>query len=529
MWAALPPVGWWPLGWIAPVPWLLLARDRKLAGRRPYLVLWLAGFAFWLGILHWLRLPHPETSIGWVALSFYLAFYIPVFIGLVRVGVHRLGLSIVLVAPLVWTGLELAKGHLLSGFTMGSLAHSQYRWLAVIQIADVVGCYGVSGLLMFVAACVARMIPWQRRRAAIWPLLPLVVVMAGVLLYGFKQLRLEPALDASNRRNAARSARVALIQGAIDTEMKSDPGQGQRIYDDYMRLSRRAVLEAAAIEPKRPVDLIVWPETMFRASLLSFDPGFQPPPGVSPAQVRAAHESTIAATARSLDTPLLLGIDRAHIYSPDREDHYNTALFVSAVGKLLAQYDKMHPVMFGEYVPLADKFPFLYHLTPLPGGLTPGAGPVSQEIHGVRYAPNICFETCVPHLIRHQVLELRERGEEPDVLVNLTNDGWFWGSSELDLHLMCGVFRAVECRKPLLIAANTGFSAWIDADGRVRKQGPRRSGDPAATEAVILADVEARHRDSFYLNHGDWLAGGSLVICLLLGGIGVWDRFGRKA
>ena len=69
------------------------------------------------------------------------------------------------------------------------------------------------------------------------------------------------------------------------------------------------------------------------------------------------------------------------------------------------------------------------------------------------------------------------------MLVNLTNDGWFWGSSELDMHLACGVFRAVECRKPLLIAANTGFSAWIDGDGRIVHKGR------AATPDVLLAEV----------------------------------------
>ncbi len=73
-------------------------------------------------------------------------------------------------------------------------------------------------------------------------------------------------------------------------------------------------------------------------------------------------------------------------------------------------------------------------------------------------------------------------GKEPDILVNLTNDGWFWGSSELDMHLACGVFRAVECRKPFLIAANTGFSAWIDGDGRIRRQGPRRAKDVIVAE-----------------------------------------------
>ena len=91
-------------------------------------------------------------------------------------------------------------------------------------------------------------------------------------------------------------------------------------------------------------------------------------------------------------------------------------------------------------------------------------------------------KACLSHVIRRQVNALAAEGREPDVLVNLTNDGWFWGSSELDLHLACGVFRAVECRKPLLIAANTGFSAWIDGDGRIREQGPRRARDVIVAE-----------------------------------------------
>ncbi len=100
--------------------------------------------------------------------------------------------------------------------------------------------------------------------------------------------------------------------------------------------------------------------------------------------------------------------------------------------------------------------------------------PVALKVDNVCIAPDICFETLLPHFIRGQVAQLSAAGNEPDLLANLTNDGWFWGSSELDLHLMCGIFRAVECRKPLVIAANTGFSAVIDADGRVLAQGPRR-------------------------------------------------------
>lgn len=92
LWAALPPLDFWPLAWFAPVPWIVLAERRLLTGRRPYLQIWLAGFVFWLAAIYWLVLPHWATSLGWLALSFYLAFYLPVFIGLVRVAIHDLRL-----------------------------------------------------------------------------------------------------------------------------------------------------------------------------------------------------------------------------------------------------------------------------------------------------------------------------------------------------------------------------------------------------------------------------------------------------
>ncbi len=150
-------------------------------------------------------------------------------------------------------------------------------------------------------------------------------------------------------------------------------------------------------------------------------------------------------------------------------------------------------------------FPWLYQLTPLYAGSAPGPGPVAVEVGGVRYAPNICYEDTLPHLIRRQVLQLRAEGNEPDVLVNLTNDGWFWGSSELDLHLAVRVFRAVECRKPLVIAANTGFSAWIDSNGRIVAQGPRRATD------VIVAEPAIDRRRAGIWPTAIWAAG----LCLL--------------
>jgi apolipoprotein N-acyltransferase len=185
---------------------------------------------------------------------------------------------------------------------------------------------------------------------------------------------------------------------------------------------------------------------------------------------------------------------------------------------VLERYDKNHLVMFGEYVPFAKMFPWLYQLTPLAGGADSGDGPRAVKIGQATYAANICYENTVPHLIRGQVLELRKRDHEPDVLLTLTNDGWFWGSAELDIHLACGVFRAIENRKPCLIAANTGFSAWIDDNGLVCVQGPRRA------EGVIIAQPALVSRGSLYLEYGDLWAGACLALTIMVAGYGIWQH-----
>ncbi len=521
LWAALPPWGrlCWPLAWVAPVWWVLLIRSEGLSGRRPYRALWLAGFLFWLAAVYWLWLPHWTTRFGWVAISFYLAFYLPVFVGLGRVAVHRLRVPVILAAPIVWAGLELARGHLLTGFTMASLGHTQYRWIELIQLSDLAGAYGVSFLVMLVAACLARMLPCDGQSRTFWPLLPAGAAVAAALLYGYVRTS-GPAAGP----DTPPATRVALIQGSTDTEIKADPEKQREILLDYFELSRDAVRTYGK------VDLIVWPETMFRQTLVSFDGDARKPPqfDCSEAEFRqwlekaaAGSRDLMALLARRLDAPLILGVDRHH-YGPQRVEAFNSAALVARSGELLDHYDKMHLVVFGEYVPLAEYFPWVHRLMPMKMNLSAGTAPVAFATNQLRFAPNICYETVIPHLIRRQVNDLKAQDAEPDVLVNLTNDGWFWGSSELDMHLICGVFRAVECRKPLLIAANTGFSAWIDGDGRILNPLRRRATD------VILAKVRADPRDSWYLRHGDWPAGVCLAACVLFGAVGTWDRIRRR-
>jgi apolipoprotein N-acyltransferase len=340
-------------------------------------------------------------------------------------------------------------------------------------------------------------------------------MFAITLGYGHWRIQQGPAADAP-------SVRVGLVQGNIDITMKADPAEAGAIYDHYLKWSQEAV-EQARRDGGRPLDLIVWPETMFRSALHGFADDFKTPDGSTigefnaRVQARSGTNAKIAETVGLLGSPMLLGIDRLRWHTETEYEHYNSAVFVDASGKQLAHYDKMHLVMFGEYVPFADWFPWLYKLTPLPGGAKAGSGPAACEIHGFRFAPNICYETVIPHLIRRQIAQLREQGQEPDVLVNVTNDGWFWGSSELDLHLRCGVFRAVECRKPLVIAANTGFSAWINGDGRIIKQGPRHEA------AALVANVQRDPRQSLYLTIGDWPSAVCLLVCVGLAIVGYRD------
>ena len=509
LWAALPPLSWSLLAWIAPVPWILLIRKGHLAGRRPYGVIWLASFAFWLAALYWLTLPHWATSIGWVALACYLAFYLPLFVGLGRVAVHNLRISPLVAAPVVWTGLELARAHLLSGMPLASLSHTQYRWPMVLQICDLFGSYGVSFLIVLVAAALARMLPVDDQRGAWWPALPAAAALGAALFYGDWRWTEDTLADGP---------KVALIQGSIDIDMKHDPTKAQRIFDEYFELSRRAVRE------NRDVDVIVWPETMFRYPWFIFDEGYVPPPDtITAEEAMRRSRRAVKNTVVPLGAPLILGIDTA-LGTADSQKftRYNSALFLDPQGEVLDRYDKCHPVMFGEYIPLAKVLPWLYHLTPLAGGIEAGDRPVSVEIGGVRYAANICYEDTLPHLIRGQVLQLRASGEEPHVLVNLTNDGWYQGSSELDMHLASALFRTIECRKPLVIAANSGFSAWIDSLGRIKAQGPRRATD------VIIARPQIDHRGSWYLEHGDIAAGLCLAATLAVALVGLRDGWRRR-
>jgi apolipoprotein N-acyltransferase len=288
--------------------------------------------------------------------------------------------------------------------------------------------------------------------------------------------------------------------------------------NEYIELSRRAVAAATETGNGRPIDLIIWPETMYRGRLRDFEAGYKTPAEVTVTtdEIAASDRRQLADLAGHLGAPILVGIDRFHLVADEKSaterptiKAYNSAVLVGADGKFAGTYDKMHRVMFGEYIPFADWFPFLYEITPLTGGVVAGTEPAALKLEpNYCFVPNICYETAIPHVIRRQVATLGTRGERATALVNLTNDAWYWGSSELDMHLACDVFRAIETRVPLVVAANGGISASIDSLGQVRARLGKQQSD------FLIADVEPSVLNSPYVRFGDWFAGLFLAACI---------------
>ncbi len=180
--------------------------------------------------------------------------------------------------------------------------------------------------------------------------------------------------------------------------------------------------------------------------------------------------------------------------------------------------------MFGEYHSVGlTCFLGCIVLTPMSQGLDQGRKPQCFRIHGWCLSPSICFESTVPHLIRQQVETLRKSNSPPDLLVNVTNDGWFWGSNILDLQLACAVFRAIENRLPVIgRRQHRNFCFCGQSGAMCEQQGPRRS------EAILYAEIRADDRLSWYRRIGDVPAGLCVCFCLAAAVFGVVANLSRN-
>jgi apolipoprotein N-acyltransferase len=339
------------------------------------------------------------------------------------------------------------------------------------------------------------------------------VVLVGVLGYGSWRVSTVP-------QNTERDPlHVVLLQNSVDTIFDVPP-------EHFVETCRAYQHQAVAAARQHPdAQVMIWPESVFMSVFpqYTFEGEESLPEGVSlkraelaedefyqhcASTVAAINQQASAAAGEKRNIAQLMGSMTVG-FQPDKIARHNTALLLGEDGRVAAQYHKMHPVMFGEYIPLGETWPWIYRLTPMPEGLTRGRQAEAFVVDDYTLAPSICFESTVPHLIRRQIIDLDRRGQSPDMLVSVTNDGWFWGSAQLDLHAQCAIMRAVEHHRPMLVAANTGLSIAADGSGHLLAKGPRRA------VQTIAVNVPPDGRFSPYTYYGDWPA----AFCLAIVGV----------
>jgi apolipoprotein N-acyltransferase len=526
LWFAFPPAGRGYLAWVALVPLFLLVRSER-SRRSIYFGAWVGGLAFWLLAVYWVWETDSSAWLAWVVLAAFLSLWWPAFLLLVRPAVRVLRLPLMIAAPIVWVALEYARAHILTGLPWYYLAHSQYRYIPLIQIADLTGAWGLSYLVAMANAWGVDLLtyPLARGGRVSRAQLARALVMAGALLatvgYGLARVATAPSREGP---------RVALLQSNFEQRLKNSL-DSETIIGTYQRLADRA-LEAGG----RP-DLVVWPETSYPRGypvigsevddrILDKLAKMIHPRGTADFWRREKVATVNAEVRHWIDLhgiPMLVGTV-VYDFQPGGYSRYNAALFFPPGGGPVQTYYKIHLVPFGEYVPLIDAFPWLTRLTPYHGESVPslafGTRPVGFDWKGWRFATAICFEDTVPHVVRRFFTEMPD-GRRPDVLLNISNDGWFHGSAELDMHLAISVFRAVEHRVPLARAVNTGISALIDGNGRILEALPKLQ------QGVLVHSVPLDGRSTRYTAWGDWFALGCLAVTIGLVVVGGVRRVGR--
>jgi apolipoprotein N-acyltransferase len=318
-------------------------------------------------------------------------------------------------------------------------------WPAMVQLADVVGERGVSVVMALGAACLAEAV----RRRSIRHAIAAVLVPAAMAAHGAWRMRAVAA-----QRAAAPPASVGLVQPAIPATTRWEEAAAPSILDGLVRLSAVAERDGAQVT--------VWPESAY--------------PYVVPHGVVAAPLGERAILRRGVHGPLLVGA----LTQDEHGDRFNSVLGVLADGSLTPAYDKVHLLWFGEEVPLAAWFPWLRRTFLRGIGLTPGEVPVRIDVGPLHAGVLVCFEDILPAAGREAMRDA------PDVLVDVSNDAWFVGTTAAEAHLRLSVLRTVEARRDLARAVNLGPTSLVDATGRIAmRYDTPAPGAPVARVALL--------------------------------------------
>jgi len=518
---------------------------------------WLAGFAFHFTTLRWLSdiwSAGPFLSVlGWLLLSSYLACYFGVWAVIVRYiarldvrlltpkvvgsGSQNVTISATLgwmpdwlasslhvlrcatLAAAAWVALEWLRGFLLSGFSWNGLAMGMHQNATLIQAADLVGANGLSFVPVFfgyVLYATLRRVHLEIAHSRWRPHPDLgvaVMLVAGCFLYGVKQLSIE---------REELPVDVALMQPMMSQEEKHNPqtapqqaakilAQLERAIGEREDINRKA-LEAAMdsgqeiVLESSSVDLLVLPESVLPWGLM-YQETFDFAGGL---------QQRVGSGTDVVFGTLVEVIDVENPRSYNSIAVFESGLDYLNIGEWPLQYHKVRLVPFGEYLPFRE----IGFIDALVGAAVPAdfdvgesTEPLQVETHGKRYqlAPLLCFEDTVAHHVRQFI-----RKGEPQLLVNVTNDGWFDHPAATLQHTACAMFRCIELRRPMVRSANTGVTCIIDETGSLydRRKGGRiqrvqnESGTSTQVPGVLFGTAYLPvHGDlTVYAAFGDWFA-----------------------
>ncbi|MGI8734123.1 MAG: apolipoprotein N-acyltransferase [Pyrinomonadaceae bacterium] len=479
---AFPDFDLWPLAAVALVPLLVVVATRPKPWRS-FLLGWLAGTVFFYGSCHWLTfsMVHYGGISQWLA--YLLLLPIPLVVGLfpaifsllLALAVNRWGVTAVWGAPFLWPALEWARLGV-TGQLWNALGYSQAYQPTLIQAARWGGVYAVGFLLVALSAAIVFV---TLKRTAVAAAVA-VTVVAGVVLITFISYKSSSG-DAPTDAATATVVVIAL-QPNVPMDLVKSTAEMQALTDRHVSMTEEVL---KTISDDGTPHLVIWPE-----SPMNFAYG-------SDAQLR----ELLVKFATTHKTAVLFNSQEP---APN-DGIYNSALFVNEQGRLIAQYDKIRLLPFGEYVPLPHWLPGANLITAIVGDFTPGTRFTLMPVGNARAGVFICVESAYPYIARSLT------NEGADVLINISNDGYLGPTAVRRQHLANAIFRAVENDRDVLRVTNSGITAYITSRGEVRD-----ATDSFSTAVRIWRIGGQVSGKAFYSRHGDVFAGFCAVLSLLL-------------
>jgi apolipoprotein N-acyltransferase len=459
--------GIWPLELVALVPfWAALELVAGRSWKTALGLSWLYGTIGIAGGYHWM-FEFSQVFSGFsllanlgifVAFSMYLGLQYATQ-GVLYFGIRARGWSVATAALPTFIVTEWLFPKLFPVYLSNTLLQQPL----LVQTADLGGPLLVSVLVGAINIALFEALRWWRgaRKVPVAVFTTALGFVAFTLLYAAVRI---PRVEAEAK--AAPSLEVGLVQVNMGIFEKRE---------QFFEAHRRHLEQSRELEGDDSLDLLLWPESAYSY------PRFGRTLPIMAEEVR-----------RDLKSPILFG-GLSVTRKAGRLHLYNTVFLVDQDGVIGETYNKTRLAMFGEYLPFGDLFPRLYTLSPNSSRFTPGSHVAPLSLGPWRISTPVCYEDVLPDLIREMVNEAN-----PHILINLTNDAWFGDTQEPWIHLRLAQFRAIEHRRYLVRATNSGVSAVIDPVGRiVAKTGVQ-------TRENLRATVHMMDGQTLYARLGDW-------------------------